>query len=145
MMEEHTARSDSKKEFKSPNYGVTTTSEVEWKFVAKPDDPVEHWPREEKLVHYIPKRGGSGSQRLPKLVHRSPMLLPQLQSEMDERNRRLREMKEPELVLEEALGARLYTGPLFVKYNAVLRGLDSDGELHTRSCLRCSCKKYLCC
>ena len=38
----------------------------------------------------------------------------------------LAEIEEPPLMLAEAMGARLYTGPLFVKYNAVLRGLDSE-------------------
>ena len=40
-------------------------------------------------------------------------------------NRKLRALGEPEMTLEEAVGLRLYTGPLFVKYNSVLRGLNS--------------------
>ena len=44
---------------------------------------------------------------------------------MNEQNERLEKL-EPRLTIVEAFGARLYTGPLFVKYNAVLRGLDSD-------------------
>ena len=31
-------------------------------------------------------------------------------------------------MLSEAFGARLYTGPCFVKYNAVLRGLGSGND-----------------
>ena len=40
-------------------------------------------------------------------------------------NGKLRELGEPEMTLAEALGLRLYTGPLFVKYNSVLRELNS--------------------
>ena len=40
-------------------------------------------------------------------------------------NGKLRALGEPEMTLEEAVGLRLYTGPLFVKYNSVLRGLNS--------------------
>ena len=52
---------------------------------------------------------------------------------------RLQAQGEPALTLEEAFGARLYTGPLYYKYNAVLRGLDSP-VLH----LRCEMVR-LCC
>ena len=41
-------------------------------------------------------------------------------------NCKLRELGEPEMTIEEAIGLRLYTGPLFVKYNSVLRGLNSE-------------------
>eukprot|EP00966_Prymnesium_polylepis_P068193 1585006-Prymnesium_polylepis.2 len=38
-------------------------------------------------------------------------------------------MNEPELLIEEAFGARLYTaGPMFVKYNDVLRGFGAALE-----------------
>ena len=40
-------------------------------------------------------------------------------------NSQLRELDEPKMIIEEAIGLRLYTGPLFVKYNAVLRGFNS--------------------
>ena len=41
-------------------------------------------------------------------------------------NGKLRALGEPEMTLAEAMGLRLYTGPLFVKYNSVLRGLNSE-------------------
>jgi len=114
MRGEHTAKEDANKEFTTSNYEVTTTSAIEWKFVTEPDAVID-WPKEQK-----------GAMR------RAPMPLSELQSEMEERNKRLREMKEPVLMLDEALGARLYTGPLFVKYNKVLRSVDSDPELSGR-------------
>jgi len=42
------------------------------------------------------------------------------------KNARLALLSEPSLIDEEAIAARLYTGPLFVKYNSVLRGIKSD-------------------
>ena len=40
-------------------------------------------------------------------------------------NGKLRALGEPEMTLAEAVGLRLYTGPLFGKYNSVLRGFNS--------------------
>ena len=36
-------------------------------------------------------------------------------------NQRLQEKREPRLQKEEIISARLYTGPMYTKYNAVLR------------------------
>ena len=51
---------------------------------------------------------------------------PSLQHEVDaifqKINARLHNMHELELIQEEFIGARLYTGPMFEKYNTVLRG-----------------------
>eukprot|EP00445_Apocalathium_hangoei_P041850 CAMPEP_0203973722 /NCGR_PEP_ID=MMETSP0359-20131031/99736_1 /ASSEMBLY_ACC=CAM_ASM_000338 /TAXON_ID=268821 /ORGANISM="Scrippsiella Hangoei, Strain SHTV-5" /LENGTH=963 /DNA_ID=CAMNT_0050911887 /DNA_START=80 /DNA_END=2970 /DNA_ORIENTATION=- len=41
-------------------------------------------------------------------------------------NRLLTNIKEPALLVAELLGARLYTGPMFVKYNAVLRSFTKS-------------------
>ena len=43
-------------------------------------------------------------------------------------NGKLRALGEPEMTLAEAMGLRLYTGPLFLKYNSVLRGLNSEAD-----------------
>jgi NLR family CARD domain-containing protein 3 len=42
-----------------------------------------------------------------------------------ELNAKLQSMGEPELLLWEMIGSRLYTGPMFAKYNTVLRGLGA--------------------
>ena len=57
---------------------------------------------------------------------RQPMPIDVLESLTAEKNLKLEELGEPALMLAEAFAARLYTGPLFVKYNGVLRGLDSE-------------------
>ena len=50
----------------------------------------------------------------------------QMEARIEGKNARLRELTEPPLEMAEMTGARLYTGPMFIKYNGVLRGLDSD-------------------
>lgn len=50
MAEEHSARSDSAREFTTSNYDLRTTSAVEWDFAATPDaPPAGGWPVEEKI------------------------------------------------------------------------------------------------
>ena len=100
MEEEHTAASDSLDEFKTANYGVTTTPTLEWWFVTEPEKQVE-WPVEEKLRDSPEKM-------------RKPMPLAELEQKMDELNVQLKEMGEPVLLLDEGFAARLYTGPMRV-------------------------------
>ena len=137
MAAEHTNQPDSRLEFTADNYGTTTTSATEWAFVAEPEKH-DKWPVEAKLVPKLVltlKPDGSKSEplrvRFAIFAHeqrkrrRAPMSIPKLRWRVAERGVRLLAQGEPALTLEEAFGARLYTGPLFVKYNAVLRGLDS--------------------
>eukprot|EP00966_Prymnesium_polylepis_P130878 3026952-Prymnesium_polylepis.2 len=44
-------------------------------------------------------------------------------------NAQLLKLKQPELKKVEMIGGRLYTGPLFVKYNAVLRGYNNESSV----------------
>ena len=91
---------------------VTTTSTIEWKFVVEPDCPPDGgWPIETKL---------------PRGVHsRTILRLDELQKLVNDPNAKLKAMGEPEVIVEEVIGARLYTGPMFIKFNGVLRGIDS--------------------
>eukprot|EP00966_Prymnesium_polylepis_P262320 6059260-Prymnesium_polylepis.1 len=50
------------------------------------------------------------------------MKIQQLMWKLAEKNTQLEKAKEPLLMLEEAFAGRLYTGPMFVKYNDLLRG-----------------------
>ena len=55
MKREHCYASDSRVEFTTPNYGVTTTCETEWYFVADPDEGLEllglsAWPIETQIA-----------------------------------------------------------------------------------------------
>ena len=139
MAAEHIRQPDSRLEFTAENYGTTTTSATEWAFVAEPESrPHDKWPVEAKLVPKLVltlQPDGSKSEPLRvrfaifahehRKCRRAPMSIPMLRWRVAERGVRLLAQREPALTLEEAFGARLYTGPLFVKYNAVLRGLDS--------------------
>ena len=100
MEAEHTKRADSHEEFTTGNYGVTTTPEQEWWFVADPERDGVVWPVEEKLLEAQPD------------VMRKPLPLAELLARRDEVNQTLRAQKEPELVEEECIGARSYTGPM---------------------------------
>jgi len=93
---------------------VNTTSEVEWKFVVEPESPLK-WPLEERLMG---QEGGSSHMR--KLMPYAMLL-----RRMAQQNRKLEAGGNATLNDFEVVGGRLYTGPLFVKYNGVLRGLDS--------------------
>ena len=64
---------------------------------------------------------------MPGAKPRQPRPILELEASMEaQANRKLHALGEPEMTLEEAVGLRLYTGPLFVKYNGVLRGLISE-------------------
>ena len=54
---------------------------------------------------------------------RQPLPFEAFAVEFDKRNRQLAQAGEPTLIPEEFFGARLYTGPMYMKYNIVLRGL----------------------
>ena len=129
---EHTASKDSKSEFVTGNYGVTTTSDTEWRFVTAPESQQE-WPVEARLAE------APGKQR-------KPLPLADLRKSLEAQNARLKSLGEPPLGEIEAVGGRLYTcapcpvsvlealphsiacrrGPMFVKYNGVLRAWGSE-------------------
>ena len=113
MEAEHCHRDDSQVEFTVDNYMITTTSRTEWLFVADPESAdVAAWPAERK--------------ELPtNAAPRRPLPLSTFDDEMEARNAQLRAQLQPELLDVELLAARMYTGPVFTKYNGVLRGLQS--------------------
>ena len=102
MEREHTASEDSHDEFHTGNYRVTTTPKVEWLFVATPDAHTDRWPVEEALSDKPDKQ-------------RSPLPVAELRARLEEFNAKLAALSEPELMLAEGFGARLYTGPMFVR------------------------------
>ena len=106
---EHTSAADSNDAFTTSNYGVLTTPRTEYWFVAEPERDVD-WPTETKLAD------GASAMR------RRPLPSKELGTRLGEKNVELRSLGEPELMHEEGVGARLYTGPMYVKYDAILRG-----------------------
>jgi len=125
MAKEHTQRADADAWFTAGNYGIRTTSAIEWRFVTCPEQGPDGgakkgnqggmpaWPQETKNLTAVRDGGVEVS------IQRQPLAVDALAAATGARNARLRELKEPELRIEEAFGARLYTGPCFFKYNSV--------------------------
>lgn len=121
MEAEHLQGSESHDPFHTTNYGVSTTSAIEWRFVVEPMKPPEGgWPFETKNTEI---EDGSGALRS---IKRATLGRDELLQRMQARNERLLEKGEPVLIEAELISARAYTGPLFFKYNGVLRGLDTE-------------------
>jgi len=139
MKSEHTARPDSNLTFTAGNYGVSTTSATEWGFVTDPDrgEPRGGWPRETKnATMQVITSEGVVSQVT---VARTPIAKQEMLGRMRMENVKLQELGEPELGEPEAIGARMYTGPCFFKYNSVLRGRYSDVEFLRKQMLELCC------
>ena len=118
MEVEHCGKDDAQTPFTSSNQ-VDTTSLDEWEFVHAPDMTKE----------YAERRGFRDTQ--PEWC-RKPIAPQALRDEMEGQNKRLDEQHLPLLMYEEALAARLYTGPMYEKYNAALRSFSGDPFLADR-------------
>lgn len=119
MRREHCNSDDSLALFKTPNYQMWTTSRTEWWFVLDPENGLKElrlteWPRESAETI----RGSA--------MPREPRPLSQFTDVIGEINGRLKAIEAAEIDRTEFIGARMYTGPCFVKYNSVLRGLQSS-------------------
>ena len=129
MEQDHCGKPDSHIEFTTGNYSVVTTSDIEWKFVAQPETQIR-WPIEERLAN------AGNNDHMRKLL---PCAI--LERRMDMQNRRLDAIGADLLTWAEVVGGRLYTGPLFVKYNGLLRGLDSPVPFLKNSMIQLCCPK----
>ena len=104
---EHCGSADSDLPFTTSNHGVTTTARVEWYFVTDPAKGLSlcgAWPSED-----------------PSLCahHRTPRELKFFEGAAREVNHRLKVEGCAPLMEVEFCTARSYTGPLYIKYNAV--------------------------
>jgi hypothetical protein len=107
MEREHCDSTDSQFAFSTSNYGMTTTSEIEWWFVADPERGLRRlrltdgWPQEEKLKTRNPQH------------MRRPLPLRDLQGGRHNANAQLRVLASngahEELAEAEMIAARLYT------------------------------------
>ena len=110
MENEHCANIDSTVEFSSSN-GMTTNSFVEWEIVTSP---------QKKPQAAYPERFGLRESKPEWCRVARPL------SEMEEQmevqcNAKLRKAGHAEMIVEELVAGRLYTGPMYMKYNGVLR------------------------
>ena len=117
MKTEHLYQKDSYEEFTSSNH-VTTTSAIEWEFAHCPDYEKDY-----------PERGEGFEAEHPEWCRKAKTMEELM--ELNERiaNSRLRKEGHNELIEEEVLAGRLYTGPMYQKYNAVLRACTGDAYL----------------
>ncbi|KAK3273740.1 hypothetical protein CYMTET_18034 [Cymbomonas tetramitiformis] len=111
MRREHVACADSVTEFTTGNYGITTTPKLEWEFVVTPQ-PAWQYPCE--TVHARHPR-----QMAP---------LDSFLKVMETINTQLEAAGHATLLREEVIALRLYTGPMFAKYNPLLRQVLSGAE-----------------
>ena len=125
---EHCLRSNCKTKFKTGNYNLTTWPALEWEFVVKPRVEEGRYPHTPKDKSKWPPgcgwRGECGRDAIA------------LEAFLEQKEVQLM-VKRASLMAEEVVALRLYTGPMFVLYNAVLRGfpewdvrclLDKDGK-----------------
>ena len=103
MKQEHTARDDSSLEFTSSN-GVTTTSATEWEVVMTPEPGRDYPDRSGFVASDVRRRA------------RNLVPIEELRPAMEQQNKRLKELKQSEMVMEELIAARLYTGPMCVPF-----------------------------
>lgn len=119
MKNEHCSSPDSKIYFQPPNYPTTTRSSIEYWFVVSPDDEgkkecqVTDWPKE-----------NFGAEEL-RNHHREAVSLEDLAKKRRQINQELHRHDFTPLQDLEFFGARLYTGPMYIKYNTVLRALGN--------------------
>ena len=87
---------------------------------------LDGWPQHGRNFDVKSSEGGDADDfvRVPKAPDDAGMA-----HDRERINKRLRELKFEELGIEEQHAGRLYTGPLYVKYNAVLRSLTKQGHL----------------
>ena len=127
IKKDHCYMDDSKMLFDMPNKKAQTTSEAEWRFVCCPEDgedgqgadkyaPLTEYgyPKPRKPFVPYPKPDDPEASRKPWPVQH-------FLAELRRINEQLARHK-TEVNRDEFIGARLYTSPMYIKYNAVLRG-----------------------
>ena len=123
MAQEHCASIDSNVEFLAAAHGITTTSKVEWHYVVDPSAPslemlnIDAWP--EELIsddHPLINR------------KRKPIPLDDFEESLNEINERLNRVGLPNMTTVELIACRLYTGPMGMKYNRMLRAHTAGGR-----------------
>ena len=131
MRFEHTGAADATEPFLMPNQKAHTTSEIEWQFVVEPG----------KALRLDASRTGllmDQFEPYPPKNPRKPQPFEEFQREFDQVNGRLVALGEPEVIKEEFLATRLYSGPMYLKFNAVLRGLQHTFMRNAMVSLCCS-------
>ena len=130
MQMEHCESYDSQNFFTTPNYGTETTPRTEYWFVVEPTDEklaelnIREWPAEDHVRVESKLRSDSHPSIRP---YRNVMTFEKFEFEFNDHNLRLKSKDMDPLQKVEFFGGRLYTGPMYVKYNHVLRVI---GRVH---------------
>ena len=133
MENEHCAGADANVDFVTTN-GTTTASALEWEIVTA--------PKKEKVKEgSYPERVGMRETQ-PEYC-RKPTSLQVMLEEMETRaNVHLRKANHGEMIVEELIAGRLYTGPMYMKYNAVLRAKSGNSHLMQQCKVLCKGNDY---
>jgi hypothetical protein len=112
MEAEHCLRGNSKTSFTSGNYQLATTPTIEWEFVVTPKAGFEypHTPKDKGSW----RPGNDWKGACGREAEELELFMAKSQVQM------------AGLLRAEVIGLRLYTGPMFVLYNAVLRGFPEE-------------------
>lgn len=137
MEAEHCDSVDSKSPFVVDNYGTETTSHIEFMFVKAPENGLQKlglsvWPQEEKLKLNV---------KLRDLI-RKPRPLSDFTLQLEAINEELKGASTAPVTLAEMIACRLYTGPLFVKYNSTLRKFTGVGLFEDQCASLCLGNPY---
>ena len=102
MEREHCSSVDSCLRFTTSNYGVCTTSEIEWLYVCDPEGGLgrvgeSHWPSETKSLEQQ-RRRGTGAGAVP---------LSAFDGELERVNGLLGALGEPSVICDELVAGRL--------------------------------------
>ena len=135
MRDEHCDRDDSDSHFETMNYHLKTTSHIEWWFVADPARGREElnkidcygngtWDGSKQPLGPWPSEGGT----MRSYMRRKPQPLEDFEALVRAVNMKLQEEGYKPLLEVEFIGARLYTGPMFRKYNTILRSVGSEDK-----------------
>jgi hypothetical protein len=111
MRLEHCRRSNCRRRFTTSNYNLTTWPELEWEFVVCPRDGVAYPHTPKDPAGWPPGCGWRGHCGRDAVALDAFLALPAV----------ARAAARAGLSWEEIAALRLYTGPLFLLYNAVLR------------------------
>ena len=128
MTREHTVRPDSDLKFCAPNYNIQTTSKLEWYIVAEPEKALvelglDEWPA-----------GGGHTPIELGFRHVNAPTSPFFTSRIKDVNERLAAAGDSEKIsLEHFCALRMYTGPMYMKYNFILRGAYDEFTVRSGS------------
>jgi len=129
MEKEHCQNDNSRNIFEASNYGTKTTPEVEFYFVKEPNG-AKAVEAKKRLFHATLGLAGAPpddstwpSETRNSEKPRVPYGPEAFKRDLEERNSKLRQLNTPPLATDEFIATRLYTGPMYECYCAVLRGL----------------------